>query len=301
VKSICSRWRKPSSFMNRTNQRLRHVTKEPCRAPAKPLRAARHKTRQSNAPAFDARGALYAILGVDLTQIHGLGPYLALKLISECDTDLSAWPSAKHFTSWLSLAPVTKSQEVRSCRPAVRKSCRRAVEACHDDGRSDRDDIGSFLSPPLGADRTGKSSHSDSSKDRSQPGGLRRRSPHPEAIFLKRSPNNWRFSSVSANSNCTKHSPARFAGGLLPRNLCNKNRSIACDEACRDTGDHDLSLFTAPSTTAPKLRVSSGASPRPARACPTVRCALHSRSPRRPVGHSTSPSRSLARSGRGDF
>jgi hypothetical protein len=76
--------------------------KQPGRAPAKPLRAARHKTRQPNAPAFDARGALYAVLGVDLTQIHGLGPYLALKLISECGTDLSAWPSAKHFTSWLS-------------------------------------------------------------------------------------------------------------------------------------------------------------------------------------------------------
>jgi Transposase IS116/IS110/IS902 family len=29
-------------------------------------------------------------------------------LISECGTDLSAWPSAKHFTSWLSLAPGNK-------------------------------------------------------------------------------------------------------------------------------------------------------------------------------------------------
>ena len=92
------------------------LLEQPGRAPAKPLRAARHKTRQPNAPAFDARGVLYAVLGVDLTQIHGLGPYLALKLISECGTDLSAWPSAKHFTSWLSLALVTKSPEARSCR-----------------------------------------------------------------------------------------------------------------------------------------------------------------------------------------
>jgi transposase len=29
----------------------------------------------------------------------GLGPYLALKLVAECGDDLSAWPSAKHFTS----------------------------------------------------------------------------------------------------------------------------------------------------------------------------------------------------------
>ena len=54
------------------------------------------------------REALHAVLGIDLTQIHGLGPYLALKLVGECGTDLSAWPSAKHFTSWLGLAPHNK-------------------------------------------------------------------------------------------------------------------------------------------------------------------------------------------------
>jgi transposase len=57
---------------------------------------------------FPAREALHAILGLDLTQIHGIGPHLALKLVGECGTDLSAWPSAKHFTSWLSLAPHNK-------------------------------------------------------------------------------------------------------------------------------------------------------------------------------------------------
>lgn len=76
--------------------------------PGEPLPAARHRTRQSNAPAFDVRAALYAVVGVDLTQIHGFGPYLALKLVSECGTDLSKWPTAKHFTSWLCLAPGNK-------------------------------------------------------------------------------------------------------------------------------------------------------------------------------------------------
>jgi hypothetical protein len=57
---------------------------------------------------FDVRAALFALLGKDLTQINGLGPYLALKLIAECGDDLSAWPSAKHFTSWLCLAPSNK-------------------------------------------------------------------------------------------------------------------------------------------------------------------------------------------------
>jgi transposase len=68
----------------------------------------RRMPRQANGPSFDVRGALYTLLGQDLTQIHGLGPYLALKLVAECGHDLSAWPSAKHFTSWLGLAPSNK-------------------------------------------------------------------------------------------------------------------------------------------------------------------------------------------------
>ncbi len=64
--------------------------------------------RQPNGPVFDVRAALFALLGKDLTQINSLGPYLALKLIAECGDDLSAWPSAKHFTSWLCLAPSKK-------------------------------------------------------------------------------------------------------------------------------------------------------------------------------------------------
>ncbi len=77
----------------------------PLEPPAAPLPAPRHKTRQPNAVNFDVRAALHALIGVDLTQIHGFGPYLALKLVGECGTDLSAWPTAKHFTSWLCLSP----------------------------------------------------------------------------------------------------------------------------------------------------------------------------------------------------
>ncbi len=74
-------------------------------APREQAAASQAKENQPNAPTFDARAALHAILGVDLTQIHGLGPYLALKLVGECGTNLAAWPTAKHFTSWLGLAP----------------------------------------------------------------------------------------------------------------------------------------------------------------------------------------------------
>ena len=46
----------------------------------------RTKTKQANAPDFEVRSALYRVLGVDLTQIHGIGPSLALKLVGECGT-----------------------------------------------------------------------------------------------------------------------------------------------------------------------------------------------------------------------
>ena len=72
------------------------------------LPAPRHKTRQPNAISFDTRPLLHQITGIDLTQIHGIGPYLALRLISECGTDLSRWPTSKHFTSWLTLSPGSK-------------------------------------------------------------------------------------------------------------------------------------------------------------------------------------------------
>jgi transposase len=73
--------------------------------PSEPLPKPRHRTRQPNALNFDARSLLYQLVGVDLTQIHGIGPYLALRLVAECGTDLSRWRTAHHFTSWLTLAP----------------------------------------------------------------------------------------------------------------------------------------------------------------------------------------------------
>ena len=76
--------------------------------PTEPLPKIRSKTRQPNAINFDVRASLYQLIGADLTQIHGIGPYLALRLVSECGVDLSRWPTAKHFTSWLKLAPGNK-------------------------------------------------------------------------------------------------------------------------------------------------------------------------------------------------
>ena len=54
---------------------------------------------------FDATAELYRVTGVDLTAIDGLQAHTVLKVLSETGLDMTRWPSAKHFGSWLGLAP----------------------------------------------------------------------------------------------------------------------------------------------------------------------------------------------------
>ncbi len=95
--------------------------------PAEPQPTPRTKARSRSEPTFDVRNALYGLLGVDLTQIHGVGPYLALQLVGECGDDMSRWPSAQHFTSWLTLAPANKISGGRVLSTKTRKSSNRAA------------------------------------------------------------------------------------------------------------------------------------------------------------------------------
>jgi transposase len=101
-----------------------NANKEP---PSAPIPKTRSKPRQANAMNFDTRPALYQLTGVDLTQIHGIGPYLALRLISECGTDLSRWKTAKHFTSWLTLSPGSKISGGRVLSAHTRKTTNRVT------------------------------------------------------------------------------------------------------------------------------------------------------------------------------
>src|SRR6202020_2552826 len=64
---------------------------------------------------------------VDLTQIAGIGPSVALKLVGECGTNLAAWPSAKHFTSWLALAPHNKISGGKVLSSKTRRTSNRAA------------------------------------------------------------------------------------------------------------------------------------------------------------------------------
>lgn len=97
--------------------------------PETPLPQAKHRTKQPGEPHFEVRPAMYQLAGTDLTQIHGIGPFLALRLIAECGTDLSRWPTAKHFTSWLALAPGCKISGGKVLSAHTRKTSNRLTVA----------------------------------------------------------------------------------------------------------------------------------------------------------------------------
>lgn len=66
---------------------------------------AKTNTHSKNAPDFDVRRELFQLVGVDLTQVHGLHVSSVQQLLAEIGTDMRKFPTAKHFCSWLGLAP----------------------------------------------------------------------------------------------------------------------------------------------------------------------------------------------------
>jgi transposase len=82
-----------------------------------------------NAPDFDAIAKVYRLTGVDLTSIDGIDGHTALKVISEIGTDMSRWPTVKHFTSWLSLCPGNKHSGGKVLSSRTRPSANRAAAA----------------------------------------------------------------------------------------------------------------------------------------------------------------------------
>lgn len=66
------------------------------------------RARSKSNPAFNTKAYLKTLYGIDLTEILGISELSALQILSECGTDMNKWPTDKHFSSWLALAPNTK-------------------------------------------------------------------------------------------------------------------------------------------------------------------------------------------------
>jgi transposase len=70
---------------------------------------------------------LQRILGVDLTQVPGLGVLAVLTLLSEIGTNMKKWRSPKAFASWLGLSPGSKISGGRVLSARTRKVVSRAA------------------------------------------------------------------------------------------------------------------------------------------------------------------------------
>ena len=67
--------------------------------------------------------------GVDLTQIDGVDGFTALKVVGEIGTDMTKWPTAKHFASWLGLSPDNKVTGGKIISSRTKASANRAAAA----------------------------------------------------------------------------------------------------------------------------------------------------------------------------
>jgi transposase len=89
----------------------------------------KRNTHSKNAPSYDARGLLYRVLGVDLVATGGLNEVTAQIIVTEIGTDMSRFPSVKHFCSWLRLAPHLDISGGKVLRSRTLKTHNRASQA----------------------------------------------------------------------------------------------------------------------------------------------------------------------------
>jgi len=90
--------------------------------PPKPTQG---KPRKNQAN-FDLTTSLYRMVGVNLADIDGLEALSAQTIITEVGTDMSRWPTVKHFTSWLCLSPYNDISGGKVLRSRTKKTKNRA-------------------------------------------------------------------------------------------------------------------------------------------------------------------------------
>ncbi|MNO94658.1 Transposase [compost metagenome] len=97
--------------------------------------------------------ALFQTLGVDLTAIPSIGVDTCLVLASEIGSDLSRFPTAAHFCSWLDLAPPTRITGGKIIKGRQYKVNNRAAQALRQaacNARNDQSFIGASHRARLG-------------------------------------------------------------------------------------------------------------------------------------------------------
>jgi transposase len=98
-------------------------------APLPDLPRAKRDSKSKNAPLFNARAQYARIIGVDLVAVMGLSASSVQTIISEIGTDMSRWPTVKHFCAWVGLAPRNDISGGKVLRSRTRKVVNRAAQA----------------------------------------------------------------------------------------------------------------------------------------------------------------------------
>jgi len=86
-------------------------------------------SRSKNSPPLSTRMHLLRITGVDLVAVDGISASLAQTILAEIGTDMSRFPSDKHFCSWLGLAPHNDISGGKVLRSYTLKTENRAGQA----------------------------------------------------------------------------------------------------------------------------------------------------------------------------
>jgi len=101
---------------------------EPGDSASPPPKPTQRKPRKNQAH-FDLATSLYRMVGVNLADIDGLDALTAQTIITEIGTDMSHWPTVKHFTSWLCLSPYNDISGGKVLRSRTKKTKNRANTA----------------------------------------------------------------------------------------------------------------------------------------------------------------------------
>jgi transposase len=87
------------------------------------------RKKSKHEPNYDLRTCLYQMVGIDLTEVDGLDVVLIQQILAEIGTDMRKWPSDKHFTSWLRLAPNNQISGGKVLRSNTKPTKSRANQA----------------------------------------------------------------------------------------------------------------------------------------------------------------------------
>ncbi len=99
------------------------------REPLPPNKRGSHSKNLPKETPIRVRQHLRRLTGVDITAVDGLSLDLAQKIVSEIGTDMSQFPTVKHFTSWLRLCPNNQVTGGKTIRSSTGKSHNRARQA----------------------------------------------------------------------------------------------------------------------------------------------------------------------------